>query len=433
MMPKKIWLDQTKNYMNSEVCLQAWIFNKRQSKKIIFLELRDGSLPVQAIVTKNDSSEEVWQIAEKLTQESTVEVCGTVVEHEKSKAGCEIIVKKLTPIQITENFPITKKEHGTEFLNEHRHLWLRSRKQKAILELRNEIIYATRSFFYNQNYICTDSPILTGTIGEEGSTLFSTEYFDLGNAYLAQTGQLYIEATCAALGRVYCFGPTFRAEKSKTRKHLTEFWMLEAETAFADNNDNMDLQEELFKAIVRHVLEKCQDQLTILERDTKPLEIIAEKPFARISYDDAIYFLHKKGSQIECGKDLGAEDEILLTEDLDVPLFVMNYPREAKAFYMKIHPENPDRVLCSDLLAPSYGEVMGASQREDDYDILLKRIKEFGFEPEKFSWYLDLRKYGTFVHSGFGMGLERMVSFIGGVHHVRETIPFARTIYNLEP
>lgn len=432
-MAKKIWLNQVKNYLNTEVTLQAWVFNKRQSKKIIFLELRDGGLILQAIVTKEDSSEAVWQIAEQLTQESSIELSGLVVPHEKSKIGCELVVKAIKPIQISENFPITKKEHGVEFLNEHRHLWLRSRKQKAILELRHEIIQATRNFFYLENYICTDSPILTGTIGEEGSTLFSTEYFDLGQAYLAQTGQLYIEATCAALGRVYCFGPTFRAEKSKTRKHLTEFWMLEAETAFADNNDNMDLQEALFKAIVRHVLEKCTEQLEILERDIAPLKIIAEKPFLRMTYDEAIDFLHKKGSSIMRGKDLGAEDEVLLTAELDVPLFVMNYPKEAKAFYMKQHPEQNDRVLCSDLLAPAYGEIMGASQREDDYNTLYQRIQEFGFDPAKFSWYLDLRKYGTFVHSGFGMGLERMVSFIGSVHHVRETIPFARTIYNLEP
>jgi asparaginyl-tRNA synthetase len=430
---KKIWISDIKQYMGQEVVIKCWLFNKRGSKKIQFLELRDGTKMIQGIVTVDDSGQEVWDITQTLTQESSLEVFGKVVENNRSATGCELIITDIKPIQIAKDFPITKKEHGVDFLLKRRHLWLRSRMQKAIMEVRNEVIWAVRQFFYDKGFINTDSPILTGTIGEEGSTLFSTKYFDLGEAYLAQTGQLYLEATAAAYGRVFCFGPTFRAEKSKTRRHLTEFWMLEAEVAFADNDDNMDLQEELFKYIVKHVIEKLPMHLKVLKRDVKELETIVNKPFKRISYDDAVDTLHEKGSKIPRGKDLGAEDEILLTKDSDVPVFITNYPREAKAFYMKKHPENPDRVLCSDLLAPNYGEIFGASQREDDYETLKQAIIDFGLNPENFEWYLDLRKYGTFVHSGFGMGLERMVSFITGTHHVRETIPFSRTIYSIEP
>ena len=270
------------------------------------------------------------------------------------------------------------------------------------------------------------------TIGEEGSTLFATEYFDEGEAYLAQTGQLYLEATAAALGKTYCFGPTFRAEKSKTRRHLTEFWMLEAEVAFADNVENMRIQEEMLQHVIRHVLEVCRVQLKTLKRDIPSLEACL-KPFAHISYDEAVEVVRAKGSQMIAGKDFGAEDEVLLTKDYDVPIFVENYPRDAKAFYMKVDPKNPDRVLCSDLLAPNYGEIIGASQREDDYAVLYQRIKEFGLDPTNFEWYLDLRKYGTYTHSGFGIGLERTISFITGIRHIRETIPFPRMMTHLEP
>ncbi|MCJ8347296.1 asparagine--tRNA ligase, partial [bacterium] len=307
-----------------------------------------------------------------------------------------------------------------------------SRMQRSIMQVRHEIISSLHGFFYDRGFTHMDSPILTGTIGEEGSTLFATEYFDKGNAYLAQTGQLYLEASCAALGKVYCFGPTFRAEKSKTRRHLTEFWMLEAEVAFNNNEDNMDLQEEMFKHVVQHVIDKCPLQLKTLGQKIENLQKFLQ-PFARISYDDAVDRLHKKGSQIVRGKDLGAEDEVKLTEDFDMPVFIYNYPKSCKAFYMKKDPENEERVLCSDLLVPGYGEVIGASQREEDLETLRQNIIDFGFSPESFDWYLDLRRYGTFEHSGFGIGLERTVSVLTGVKHIRETIPFPRMMTHLEP
>lgn len=428
----KIWFSDIKNHLGKEIWLEGWLFNKRGSKNVQFLELRDGTMVLQGVVTREESGEDTWNVAETLTQESSLAVRGLVKEHKKSFTGCEIQILEIKPYQITQDFPITPKEHGPDFLLKRRHLWLRSRLQRSILQVRDQIIWALRKYFHEQGYICTDSPILTGTIGEEGSTLFATEYFDEGEAFLAQTGQLYLEATAAALGKTFCFGPTFRAEKSKTRRHLTEFWMLEAEIAFADNVENMRIQEEMLQYVIRHVLENCRVQLKTLKRDIPSLEACL-KPFAHISYDEAVEVVRKKGSQIIPGKDFGAEDEVLLTEDYDVPVFVENYPRDAKAFYMKVDPENPDRVLCSDLLAPNYGEIIGASQREDDYDTLHQRIQEFGLDPEKFEWYLDLRKYGTYVHSGFGIGLERTVSFITGIRHIRETIPFPRMMTHLEP
>ncbi len=429
---KKIWFSEIKQHLGQEIWLEGWVFNKRGSKNVQFLELRDGTAVLQCVVTREESGDEAWELAERLTQESSLALRGLVKEHPKSFTGCEIQTLEIKPYQISDNFPITKKEHGPDFLIKRRHLWLRSRLQRSILQVRNQVIWALRKYFHEKEYICTDSPILTGTIGEEGSTLFSTEYFDEGEAYLAQTGQLYLEATAAALGKTFCFGPTFRAEKSKTRRHLTEFWMLEAEIAFADNVENMRIQEEMLQYVIRHVLDTSKIQLKTLGRDISSLEACL-KPFAHISYDDAVERVRQKGSTMEPGKDFGAEDEVLLTQDYKVPVFVENYPRSAKAFYMKIDPENSDRVLCSDLLAPDYGEIIGASQREDDYDILHQRILEFGLDPAKFQWYLDLRKYGTYVHSGFGIGLERTVSFITGVRHIRETIPFPRMMTHLEP
>ncbi|MBW7876372.1 MAG: asparagine--tRNA ligase [Candidatus Cloacimonetes bacterium] len=428
----KIWCNEVKAHLGQEIWLDVWLYNRRGSKKIQFLEMRDGTAILQGVVTREDSSEKTWEVAETLTQESSFRVRGFIKPHDRSETGAEMVVLEIIPVQIAQDYPITKKEHGPDFLLKRRHLWLRSKKQKALMEVRNEVIMASRQFFYENRFLCTDSPILTGTIGEEGSTLFATEYFDEGKAYLAQTGQLYLEATCAAFGKVYCFGPTFRAEKSKTRKHLTEFWMLEAEVAHADSQANMDLQESLFKYIIRWVLEKNQEQLKILERDPVALEKCLN-PYKRITYDEAVDILHARGSDIIRGKDLGADDEILLTSDSETPIFVMNYPRAVKAFYMKIHPENPERVLCSDMLAPSYGEIFGSSQREDDYEILKARMIDFGLNPEHFVWYLELRKYGTFVHSGFGMGLERAVCFITGTHHIREAIPFPRMMSHLEP
>jgi len=331
------------------------------------------------------------------------------------------------------DFPVSPKEHGTQFLFEQRHLWLRSRRQVAIARVRHEVVQSIRDFFYQRDFVLVDTPILTGAIGEEAGNLFSTDYFDLGKAYLAQTGQLYVEAAAAALGRVYCFGPTFRAEKSKTRRHLTEFWMVEPEVAFNDSYDNMRLQEEFVSYIVGRALERCAEQLKELERDTAPLERV-KAPFARISYTDAVAALNRMGSDMQWGHDLGGDDETLLAQQYDRPVFVYNYPKGVKAFYMKENPEDPRTVLNNDCLAPEgYGEIIGGSQREDDYDLLLARIKGQGLDPEAYRWYLDLRKYGTFVHSGFGLGVERTVAWISGIQHVREAIAFPRQLHRLYP
>jgi asparaginyl-tRNA synthetase len=331
------------------------------------------------------------------------------------------------------DFPITPKEHGTAFLFEHRHLWLRSRRQVAIMRVRHEVVQAIRDFFYARDFVLVDTPILTGAIGESAGTLFETEYFDLGTAYLGQTGQLYLEAAAAALGRVYCFGPTFRAEKSKTRRHLSEFWMVEPEVAWNDSDANMRLQEEFIAYIVERCLERRREDLKELERDTAPLERITP-PFPRVSYTDAIARLREAGVAAEWGQDLGAEDETQLARQFDRPVFVFNYPRAVKAFYMKQNPDDPRTVLNNDCLAPEgYGEIIGGSQREDDYDLLLARIREQGLPDEPYAWYLDLRKYGTFVHAGFGLGVERTVAWICGIQHIREAIAFPRMMYRLYP
>ena len=330
-------------------------------------------------------------------------------------------------------YPIQPKEHGVDFLLNNRHLWLRHGRQVAIMRVRDEIVKAIRDFFYERDFVLVDTPILTGAIGESAGTLFSTEYFDLGTAYLAQTGQLYVEAAAAALGKVYCFGPTFRAEKSKTRRHLTEFWMVEPEVAWLDSEGNMRLQEEFVSYIVGRVLERCAHELEQLDRDVSRLEAISP-PFDRLSYTDAIAFLHGTGVEIEWGEDLGAEHETVLTEGREKPLFVFDYPQEAKAFYMKENPEDPRTVKCNDLLAPEgYGEIIGGSQREDDYDRLLGRIRAEGLPEDSYDWYLDLRRHGTFPHSGFGLGLERTVGWICGVPHLRETIAFPRMMTRLTP
>ena len=330
------------------------------------------------------------------------------------------------------DYPIQPKEHGIDFLLDHRHLWLRSPRQVAIARVRAEIEQALNDFFYERKFVRVDTPILTSAIGER-SGLFATEYFDEGNAYLAQTGQLYGEAAAAALGKIYTFGPTFRAEKSKTRRHLTEFWMLEPEMAFFDSADSMRLQEEMIEYIVSRSLDRCASELALLERDVTKLETI-RAPFPRIDYTDAVTTLQAKGSDVKWGDDLGAEDESLLVADYDRPIFVVNYPKEAKAFYMKENPADPRTVLCSDMLAPEgYGEIIGGSQREDDYDRMVQRIKDEGLPIEAYDWYLDLRRYGTFVHSGFGLGLERAVAWICGIPHIREAIAFPRTMYRLKP
>jgi asparaginyl-tRNA synthetase len=416
-----------------QVTIQGWVVTTRSSGKIAFVVIRDGSGVVQGIVSRKEVDEATWERFGALTHETSVSLTGEVRPDARSPGGVELGVARIEIIGTSPDFPISPKEHGTTFLFEHRHLWLRSHRQTAIMRVRHELIQGIRDFFHQRGFTLVDTPILTGAIGEEAGNLFATEYFDLGTAYLAQTGQLYVEAAAAALGRVYCFGPTFRAEKSKTRRHLTEFWMVEPEVAFNDSDANMRLQEEFVSYLVARILETRSAELAELERDTAPLERV-KAPFDRISYSDAIVRLNALGSDITWGSDLGGDDETLLAKEHDRPLFVFNYPREVKAFYMKENPADPRTVLNNDCLAPEgYGEIIGGSQREDDHDRLLARIQAQGLDPAAYGWYLDLRKYGTFVHSGFGLGVERTLAWICGLPHIREAIAFPRQIHRLYP
>lgn len=422
------------DHVGEEVVIKGWMYNKRSSGKIHFLQIRDGSGFVQGVMVKNEVSEEAFEEAKKLWMEASLELTGTVRTDERSASGVELSVSSIKVIHNpTDEYPIGKKDHGVDFLLDNRHLWLRSQRQRAIMTVRERIIWSWREFFHRKDFMLVDSPIITGAIGEGASGLFELDYFDQ-KAYLAQTGQLYAEAAAAAYGKVYCFGPTFRAEKSKTRRHLTEFWMLEPEVAFYDHKDNMDLQEELVRYTVEQVLEHCPKELALLERDLAPLKSVTEGPFYHISYRDAVVKLNGLGSSIAFGDDLGAEDETILTQQYDRPIFVECYPKGAKAFYMKENPDDVETVLCADLLAPEgYGEIIGGSQREDDLDKLVARMEADGLDMDSYQWYLDLRRYGTFVHSGFGIGLERTVAWICGLHHIREVIPWPRTIYRLNP
>ena len=416
-----------------DATLHGWVARFRSSGKIAFLELRDGTGTVQVVVARNEVDDLSWEATADLALESSVRVAGTVRKDDRAPGGYEITARALEVVGSSDEYPIQPKEHGIDFLLNHRHLWLRHGRQVAIMRVRDEIVKAIRDFFYERDFVLVDSPILTGAIGESAGTLFSTEYFDLGAAYLAQTGQLYVEAAAAALGKVYCFGPTFRAEKSKTRRHLTEFWMVEPEVAWLDSEGNMRLQEDFVSYVVGRVLERRRDELEQLERDIDRLATVTP-PFDRMSYTEAVTFLKGAGSEVEWGADLGAEHETVLTEGREKPLFVYDYPRQAKAFYMKENPEDPRTVKCNDLLAPEgYGEIIGGSQREDDYDRLVARIREEGLPEEAYDWYLDLRRYGTFPHSGFGLGLERTVGWICGVPHLRETIAFPRMMARLTP
>ena len=415
------------------VAVRGWAVTTRSSGKVAFIVIRDGSGYLQGVVSQKEVAPEVWERFGGITQETSVELTGEVRADARSPGGVELGIRDLSILGASDEFPISPKEHGTSFLFEHRHLWLRSRRQVAIAKVRNEVVQAIRDFFFSRDFTLVDTPILTGAIGEEAGNLFATEYFDLGTAYLAQTGQLYVEAAAAALGRVYCFGPTFRAEKSKTRRHLTEFWMVEPEVAFNDSDANMQLQEDFVSYVVGRTLSERKAELEELERDTAPLERVTG-PFPRISYTDAVARLNQLGSDITWGRDLGGDDETLLAKEFDRPVFVYNYPREVKAFYMKENPDDPRTVLNNDCLAPEgYGEIIGGSQREDDHDRLLARIREQGLDPAAYGWYLDLRKFGTFVHSGFGLGIERTVAWICGLPHIREAIAFPRQIHRLTP
>ncbi len=420
-----------KDYVGQCVTVLGWIDGVRSHGKVGFLLVRDGTGILQGVVLKEDSSEDMWALHESVTLECSVSLTGEVREEPRAPGGFEMGVIKLEILGSSHDYPIQPKEHGVDFLLDHRHLWLRSSRQRAGLRVRHEVEQTIHDYFYERGFIRIDSPILTGAIGESAGSLFETEYFGQ-QAYLAQTGQLYVEAACPAFRKVYCFGPTFRAEKSKTRRHLTEFWMIEPEVAFADTEDNMQLQEDFVRYIVKRVLERCGDQLEILGRDLGDLNMVLE-PFERISYTDAVDLLRKKGNSIEWGSDLGAPDEQQLTEEFGRPLFVYEYPRSVKAFYMKQNPDDEKTVLCNDLLVPGYGEIIGGSQREDDLDLLLGRIREENLPEESYSWYLDLRRYGTVVHSGFGLGLERTVGWITGIRHIRELIPFPRMMNRLSP
>jgi asparaginyl-tRNA synthetase len=433
MTPPYVRITELGLHAGQSVRVRGWVVHLRSSGKVAFIVMRDGSGTLQCVLVKSSLSAESWERFSQLTQETTIEVAGEVRPDARAPGGFELGVTSLdifgpSPI----DYPIQPKEHGIDFLLDNRHFWLRTDRQRAIARVRHEVEQGIRDFFYERDFTLVDTPILTAAIGER-SGLFSTEYFDEGTAYLAQTGQLYGEAAAAAFGRISCFGPTFRAEKSKTRRHLSEFWMVEPEVAFNDSNDNMRLQEEFVSYLVQRCLERRAEELKIVERDVSKLETVVA-PFPRINYSDAISILETKGSSAKWGDDLGAEDESLLVEGHDRPVFIYNYPKEAKAFYMKENPDDPRTVLCDDLLAPEgYGEIIGGSQREDDYDRLLHRIREEGLPVEAYSWYLDLRKYGTFVHSGFGLGLERTVSWICGLPHLREAIAFPRMMHRLRP
>ena len=425
-------INELGRHVGERVTVKGWVETTRGHGKVAFTVVRDGTGVAQCVIVKKQVDDPTWEAQAILTQESVVAVTGEVRADDRAPGGYEIGVTELAVISLAEEYPIQPKEHGVDFLLDRRHLWLRSSQQRAGLRVRSEVEQAIHDFFYGRGFTRIDTPILTGSIGEHAGTLFSTDYFG-EKAYLAQTGQLYVEAACPAFRKVYCFGPTFRAEKSKTRRHLTEFWMVEPEVAFADSEDNMRLQEDFVSYLVERALERCPEELKLLERDTGKIEHV-KPPFPRISYTKAVELLQERGSDIEWGADLGAPDEAIVTEGYDLPVFVHDYPKQAKAFYMKENPEDTRTVLCDDLLAPEgYGEIIGGSQREDDLDRLLARIREEKLPEEAYSWYLDLRRYGTFPHSGFGLGIERTVAWITGRHHIREFIPFPRLMNRLFP
>lgn len=432
-MIKHTYIKDLSKHVGESVTLKGWIYNKRSSGKVKFLILRDGTGYLQCIVFKGNVSEEIFELAESFSQETSFEVTGIVKEEKRAIGGYELDATDLKLIGSSTDYPITPKEHGTEFLIDHRHLWIRSKKQAAILKVRHRIVKAIRDFFDERDFTLFDPPIITPNASEGTSTLFEMDYFDLGKAYLTQSGQLYGESGAMALGKIYTFGPTFRAEKSKTRRHLTEFWMIEPEMAFYDLDDDMDLAEEFLEYIVQTVLEDSKEELEILGRDTSKLEKVI-RPFPRVSYTEAVEILKSKGHDFTWGDDFGATDETIISEEYDKPVMIHRYPAEIKAFYMKRDPENPKVALAVDVLAPEgYGEIIGGSQREDDIDLMLSRIQQHNLPQNFFEWYLDLRRYGSVPHSGFGLGLERTVGWICGLEHVRETIPFPRMIYRNTP
>ena len=428
---EKTTIGKLSEHLEQEVTLQGWVRHHRKSGKIQFIVLRDGSGFAQMVMVKAEVEESVWEAARGLTLESAVQVRGVVQQNPKNKRY-ELLVKNLEVVHLAEPFPITPKEHGIEFLMDRRHLWFRSKRQWAILRIRHTIVKAIRDFFDSRDFTLTDSPILTPTAAEGSSTLFKVGYFE-DEAFLSQSGQLYLEPTCAAFGKVYCFGPTFRAEKSKTRRHLTEFWMVEPEVAWASLEDMMVLGEEFMRHIVEVVLEKNRDELDVLERDVSKLEAVL-KPFVRMTYTEAVDKLHELGSDIAWGSDFGGDDETILTRAYDQPIIVHRFPKEFKAFYMEPDPEDDRLVLGMDILAPEgYGEVIGGGERASSIDFLLEQIEKHELNKDDYEWYLDVRRYGSVPHAGFGMGLERAVAWICKLPHVRETIPYPRMLYRKTP
>lgn len=430
---KNIRIINAADYVGEKVKIGAWVANKRSSGKIAFLSLRDGSAFFQAVIVKSKVSEELFDLATSLNQETAIWVTGEISEDARSKFGYEIQVEAIEVVGESDDYPITPKDHGTDFLMDHRHLWLRSSKQHAIMLIRNEVIRATHEFYQREGFIQMDSPILVGNAGENTTDLFHTEYFD-EDAYLAQTGQLYGEAGAMALGKIYTFGPTFRAEKSKTRRHLIEFWMIEPEMAFVEHDESLDIQERYVAHLVQSVLDNCDYALDVLDRDKEQLKKYTQLPYPRVSYDEAIEILQDNDFDVEWGVDFGSPEETFLAEQYETPIFITNYPKAIKAFYMKQHPEREDVVICADMIAPEgYGEIIGGSQREDDYEKLLEGIENFGLGTEEYEWYLDLRRYGSVPHSGFGLGLERTVTWLAGTEHIREAIPFPRLLNRIYP
>ncbi len=446
-MEPRVYINKIADFVDKEVTIKGWLYNIRSSGKLMFPELRDGTGVIQGVVVKSAVPEKVWEDFSKLTQESSVKVTGTVSKHPKKEGVYELQISGLETIALAEPYPITPKEHGVDFLMDRRHLWMRSPRQTAILRVRNEIIQAIRDYMYNNGFILFDTPIFTPNACEGTTTLFSTDYFDLGKAYLSQSGQLYAEAGALALGKVYTLGPTFRAENSMTRRHITEFWMMEPEMAYYDIDDDMDLIEDFLEYVVQRVLERSRADLELLGRDITKLQNV-KKPFPRITYEEAVEILRKKDIPLirktangeehirpfPWGEDFGAPHEEAIVEQYDKPVMVHRWPAEAKSFYMKRDPNDPKIALGVDVLAPEgFGEIIGGSQREDNFEELEKRIKEHDLPLEEFQWYLDLRRYGSVPHSGFGLGVERMVSWICNLEHIREAIPFARRPNRIRP
>ena len=428
----RVWVEDVHRHVDEEVTLRGWLYARRSSGKLHFLQLRDGTGTIQCVTFVKDVAPDVFERAGHVPQESSLEVTGTVRADARSPLGFELAVKDVRVLQEARDYPITPKEHGPAFLLDHRHLWLRSSRQHAIMRVRASVVRACRDYFDSRGFTLIDAPIFTPAACEGTTTLFEVGYFD-DKAYLTQSGQLYMEAGAMAFGKVYCFGPTFRAEKSKTRRHLTEFWMIEPEVAFADLDDDMDLAEDFLVEVVGRVVAERKAELALLERDTAPLERV-QKPFPRIRYEEAIAMLTADGKPVTFGDDFGGDEETVLSQRFDRPVLVHRYPAQVKAFYMKQDPADARLALCVDVLAPEgYGEIIGGGQREDDIDALTERIRAHGLPEEAFGWYLDLRRYGSVPHAGFGMGIERMVAWLCGLHHVRETIPFPRMLERITP